>query len=321
MKNFNIEAYLEGRLSKAEQQAVEREMNQNPTFRTAVEDHQQVIDLLEGQSVRNLVKNALEEGQPISNPPTGNFWSQWKLWLFLPLFLVIGGVYFLQKSMDSVEPAPVSPKIETPVVPLKEEIIQDDPKKEEAPIIEKSESVKSEKTKSNPPPKPKKDPVPIAKTEKPSSLPPAVPPSNVRGEKKETEWNKFIESIWWTDLPIENQEFGDNFSATAELLKDQEYEMAFVQLRRLERKLPQNDTLLFLKGYCFTQLKEGEQAIKSFDKIAQLPPNWQQVEEAYRALSLLLMGKPEAAKPLFEKITSDKEHPFFLRSKGILDKY
>jgi tetratricopeptide (TPR) repeat protein len=86
-------------------------------------------------------------------------------------------------------------------------------------------------------------------------------------------------------------------------------------LQRLERKLPENDTLRLLKGYCLMEMGEGAEALIYFEKLKGKKPDWELTLEWYRGLSSLLTGDKEQAMAIFSKIAAEPRHPYREQSK------
>lgn len=299
MKQHDIIAYIEGDLKGAELEAFEFELQQNPDFVKEVELYQQLAADIEIQTIRETVTTALKDED---KPPRRRFPPSWILGIGIILLLVIAG-YSIFEIKPTTEPAPA---LELPVenpsalpeseVPVKEEIPSGAPKKEE------------KKTKAS---------QPIAENQPSAELPsPLFPPPNIRGSNQDNEaWKAVLNQIWYTEYPPSAIQFEAPFDKVDQLLKDRAFSKAYVRLQLLERKMPENDSLFYLKGYCLLEMGEGTEALRYFDYLADKQADWNAHLQWYRGLSNLLSGKQEQAMSTFKTISSESGHPFQLHAK------
>lgn len=131
-----------------------------------------------------------------------------------------------------------------------------------------------------------------------------------------------LNKIWYTDYPPTGFAASGHFEKADELLKNRDFTGAYVQLQRLERSLPANDTLRFMKGYCLLELGEGAEALAYFDGMDLRQPAWKMQVEWYRGLGALLTGDSKKALTTFRKIGDTPGHAYRKQGKkaaGLLD--
>ncbi len=160
--------------------------------------------------------------------------------------------------------------------------------------------------------------VPMASNQSPQGLPDSrYPAPNIRGENSEEDkaWQTRLNQIWYTDYPPNGLVVTDTFKKADQLLRARDFTSAYVQLQRLERNLPANDTLRFLKGYCLLEMGEGTEALTYFEKLEQRHPDWEMQLQWYRGLGLLLTGDQQKALIIFKDISSVARHTYQQQSK------
>jgi hypothetical protein len=139
----------------------------------------------------------------------------------------------------------------------------------------------------------------------------AAPQVMLRGDDTNTNATQLLlNQIWYTDYPLKNRSAGGVFTESDQLLKARNFADAYIQLQRLERKMPQNDTLRYLKGYCLMELGQGNEALPYLESLQGHVPAWDAQLEWYRGLSLLQSGKKEAALSLFKQIANRGQPPY-----------
>ncbi|MBK8561942.1 MAG: hypothetical protein IPN76_00955 [Saprospiraceae bacterium] len=147
-------------------------------------------------------------------------------------------------------------------------------------------------------------------------LPPPADFPNLRGEDVEAyELKKLLDQVWYAQYPPAGFKLDGAFEEADALLMGREYEKAYGKLQRLERKLPDNDTLRMMKGFCLMYMGEGTEAIRYFDAVGEQPLPTQQLLEWYRGQCLLLSGKREDALVVFRKIAADPKHSYQRQGK------
>lgn len=160
-------------------------------------------------------------------------------------------------------------------------------------------------------------PRPIAENQSTKALsPPLFPSPNIRGSNQENEaWKALLNQIWYTEYPPANMQFDAPFDKVDQLLKERDFSKAYVRLQLLERKMPENDSLHFLKGYCLLEMGEGTEALRYFDYLADKQANWNGHLQWYRGLANLISGAQEPAVANFRTIQSQTGHPFQAEAK------
>lgn len=324
MKQFDIEAYLESELSQKELQAFEQEMQQNKELAQEVQLQKVLAGDLKTQLLREHITAALSEGAGHleNDQPSGS----------LPWTTILGGLavlltaiafLFLFNQKETTEtpttiPDPVTQQEDPPTtetVPpsstdekTKEPITEPVPPKEDKPAPAK----KKEKKKTQPQKPPVKKSYPIAEAKPlPDLRPPSHPSPQVRGGSEEdTEHKALLDAVWYTDFPPANTTFEAPLDKSFDLLKERDFTSAYVRLQMLERKMPDNDSLFFLKGYTLLEMGEGVEAFNYFNKIKQPPADWQAHIDWYKGLAYLLAKDPTQAATVFGTIKEKEKHPF-----------
>jgi len=163
----------------------------------------------------------------------------------------------------------------------------------------------------------KRESGPIAQNNAPDRLPsPRFPSPNIRGENSEDKaWKALLDQVWYTEYPPAGIELSETFEKPDQFLKNRDFSTAYVQLQRIERKMPENDTLQLLKGYCLMEMGEGADALAYFEKIKGKNSKWEPTLQWNQGLSLLLTGDKEKALSAFRQIAAQPKHPFQAQSK------
>lgn len=168
-------------------------------------------------------------------------------------------------------------------------------------------------------------PVPIASAEpETTELPPppyAAPTRSLRGANAEetAALGDILDQLWYVTYPLEGMEPGDRFAELDSLLQNRVFTRAFINVRRLERELPANDTLRLLKGYTFLEMGQGKEALESFDAVEVIPPRARWQLEWYKGLAQLLAGEEAAARQRFQLILSEGPRPYADSAQKALD--
>lgn len=322
MQEYDIPAYLEGRLEGDELEAFEQELRNNPSFAGEVRLAQNLAEDLEAQALRRKVRETLAKPAPAPGP---NLLFRWLLALAIlaALFLAL---YFLlpdgkqepsrrqstEKSSSSEQPAggsatrtePTEPKMEMKEIPEEEaEPLELPQARAEQPEEERPEL--------------------LAEAERSAPLPdPQFPSPQLRGEESEEnkQWQSFLDRIWHTSYPPEGLSFSrPPFEKADALLKERNFSKAYVRLQMLERKLPANDTLSYLKGYCLLELGQGDGALRYFRELKESKPEWKSFLDWHHSLALLQSGAREEAYKEFEAIAKQPQHPFREQAQKALD--
>ena len=163
----------------------------------------------------------------------------------------------------------------------------------------------------------KKENGPIAQNKVPDRLPsPRYPSPNIRGENSENKaWKALLDQVWYTEYPMLDLRSSETFGKADQSLRTRDFSAAYVQLQRLERKMPENDTLRLLKGYCLMEMGEGAEALTYFEKIKGKNVSWEPTLQWNQGLSLLLTGDKEKALKAFRQIAAQPRHPYQAQSK------
>jgi tetratricopeptide (TPR) repeat protein len=119
-----------------------------------------------------------------------------------------------------------------------------------------------------------------------------------------------LDQLWYTDYPIPGLQPTGAFAETDQLLNRREFTTAYARLDRLERKLPDNDTLRYLKGYCLLELGQGAEALAYLEPLQGRVAAWNAPLDWYQALGLLQSGQQDKARAAFRRIAAQNGHPF-----------
>lgn len=224
-------------------------------------------------------------------------WERKRTWRRILLGCTIAGLFGLAVFVwvnTERTPAPPSniqePVQETPVIEPSQ------PAEKEAVLPEEKEV------------KPERQPIAAAEPSEEQLTAPQTFP-NLRGEAA-TEMKKWLGQIWFAQYPFPGMKPSEVFGEADALLKGREYEKAYSKLQRLERQVPDNDTLRILKGYCLMYLGEGAEALRYFDGVEEQPLPVRQLLEWYRGQCLLLSGDKAGALAAFKAMADSPGHGY-----------
>jgi hypothetical protein len=300
MKGFDIIAYIENNLTGPELEAFEKELKQNPDFAREVRLQRQLTEDIEVQMLRNTVSKALSKpAQPSRLLP------RW-LWILGPFGVVLALlVIYWQFSSPEAPGADTGstaiPTLEAPTSPFIDPVEDEEsPDLEELPIQQEIQEEKDNTSR------------PIAEIQPTDAIPaPLYTAPNVRGAQQENKAKKaLLDALWYTEYPPAGMQFAAPFDQIDQILKDRNFSKAYVRLQLLERKIPKNDSLSYLKGYCLLEMGEGAEALQYFSSVEDREQAWAPYLEWYRGLAYLLTGAEKEAINHFESIRFDTEHPF-----------
>lgn len=146
--------------------------------------------------------------------------------------------------------------------------------------------------------------------------PPRFPAPVLRGENNDDPAQKaLIDQVWYTDYPPDGFTAKGRLEQTDALLKARNFNEAYVQLQRLERSMPANDTLRFMKAYCLLEMGEDAEALTYFEGLESRHATWAAYVEWYQGLAQLIAGDRKQALAIFKKIAVERGHKF--RKNGI----
>lgn len=320
MKNFDIEAYVEGKLSATENRTFEKEMAKNEDLAAAVNMHRQLAKDLQNIGLSNTIRAALSEKVPSPVASTKGKWSKWLTATALLILLLIGFFGISKFSQKEKQNPITTPPIEIEENQSLENQNQNQFKPTEPSIPEKrlDQTEKKQDKETKQPVLPENEPIAIA-DDIPSLAPPLHPSPNLRGNSQDNEaWKEFLDKIWYTEYPISGLVLTKDFAQVDAELLERNFAKAYVRLQRLERKMPQNDTLQLLKGYCLIEMGEGQEALVNFENLEDNHPEWAMYLEWNRGLANLLKGEKEIAKMAFQLISKQEKHPYQQEAKKAL---
>lgn len=240
------------------------------------------------------------------------FWS--KIAALAAALLVVGALFFY--FFNQKKAAPVVPQQEQ-VLPqvienqkTESEVLPETKPSEQTEPANQNSKIQPQKTETQPQ---KNKPEPIAKhpeTDFEKKYKRQIAPT-VRGENRtDPARQKLLDQIWITDYPPMGMNFNEQFADVDKLLQSRAFSGAYVRLQRLERTLPANDTLIFMKAFCLLEMGEGEAALSNFDQLQGRQVAWQPSVRWLRGLAFLLAGKDDEALDLFRKIAGSDGDPF-----------
>lgn len=153
---------------------------------------------------------------------------------------------------------------------------------------------------------------------------PAPEGTMIRGDADENKaLKRLLDQIWYTDYPLTGLKTSQSYTKADESLKKRDFNAAYLELGRLEGQMAQNDTLLYLKGYCLMEMGEGEEALAGFDKLQGRHADWEPQLQWYRGLAMLLADEREKALALFKQLEARSKHPYRRQAEkatGLLSK-
>lgn len=276
----DFDKYLSGEMNEEERRRFEQAMADDPALQAEWQVWEGLRQLRQEKKVAEVAV-------------ARKAWERQRLFRRLLMGCALAGLFVLavfvffknEKTPTVTAPPGQNAPTEQPVQPTEKEDVE--------PVLPQKKETKQ---------------APIAAT-KPSGN--TYPAPNVRGENAGNKaWKALLDQVWHTDYPPAGAVFDEPFGQADQLLKDRDFNKAYVNLQQLERSLPDNDTLCFMKGYCLMQMGEGAEALAYFEKIETPPPAWEPQLQWYRGLSLLLAGEKEKALAAFRGIASAPQHPY-----------
>lgn len=271
----NIERYLSGDLSVSEKEIFEKSLLSDPKLAEAVDQHQQMIERLDGVRLRKKVQeNILSQ---TTYPKTG-ITALGFLVIAASITLLILTAWFLFKSENEVTPFPQensNPSIidsiyEKRMIPIKVDT-SGNPKNNEI----QDTTVKS---------------IPSARFLTLANAFLIFPTMGINRNITEPEKNK------------------DVFTEAMELYNKKEYQKALNIIMLKNSHNPQEEEI-FLKAHIYFQLMKFDLASNHFTKLTEsyqfkYEANWNYL------LCQLALGKLTKVNLILDKIIADKDHPF-----------
>lgn len=283
-----LEQYLSGKLSDEERRRLEEKIATDPALQTELR-------------VREGLRQMRLEAKVAQAGTSRKQWERHRNWRRILMGCTIAGLLglaiFVWVKKEPLPPTlPSNRWLNQEAAPASEPLQPTD-KEEIAPVLPEKKTSK-----------PRLQPIAEAQPSDDQLPPPANLP-NLRGEEVEAkELKNLLNQIWYAQYPLSGLKLDAAFADADAHLMGQEYEKAYGKLQRLERKLPDNDTLRILKGHCLMYMGEGIEALRYFDGVGEQPLPTQQLLEWYRGQCLLLAGKREDALVVFRKIAADPKH-------------
>ncbi len=276
MKPFDIEAYLAGDLPPDERTRIEAEMAQNPAFRAEVEQLRDLAMHLREQRVRERVVKALLEKPAPESPRISRRWR----FLLAGLFVcMLAGAWWQYRKVFN--PSPENLPVKTDPPPSVQEDTIPDLKQLEKPIAQHEAKNKHSQT-------------------------PDFTGGNmfVRGgnDTLSPELQKLLEATWFSDFDTTKNHYSPRFQSITTYLDQRDFATAFLALHVLEKETPDNDTLLYLKGYCLLEMHEGAEAARYLTRLDVPGKPWQAEALWYGGLAYLLNGEQPNAKSRWQKL-------------------
>lgn len=280
-----FDKYLSGQMSDEERRSFEKKLAEEPAWQAEllVREGLQQLRIREATAAATQLRKRYERRARL----------QRIAWAGITAVLVLGALVwrYFPKSTGSA-PAP-RPSIESP-----------------------ADSVSTQP----PGPAPSPGPVIAEKQQDASAADPFLPTPDVRGSNADTgDWPARINELWHTVYPPANGQLSETFAAADTLLRQSNFALAYVRLQRLEMRLPANDTLRLMKGYCLLEMREGAEALQYLENLETRQPEWKTYLEWHRGLALLLAGDRTAATQEFRAIAAQADHPFATQARKALD--
>ncbi len=290
----DFEKYLNGEMTEGERRRFELALTDDPVL-------QAELRVREGLRQLRLQKKVDEVAAARKDLERRGNWR----WVMLCCAIagLVGLAVFVWVKQQAVPPTPPSSQWPTQEAPAVEPSHQTE-KETTAPILPEKKEAKPGRR-------------PIAEAQ-PSggSLPPPADLPNLRGEEVEAkELKNLLDQVWYAQYPLQGMKPVEVFAEADTLLMGREYGKAYAKLQRLERKLPDSDTLRILKGYCLMYMGEGADALRYFERIKAPQDPWKPLLEWYRGQCLLLAGRREEALVVFKKIAADPKHLYQSQGK------
>ncbi|MCR9102392.1 MAG: hypothetical protein NXI25_20720 [bacterium] len=297
-----IDKYLSGEMDAHEQAAFEKKMQHDPALSKEVEGLRLLTGAIEDAILEDRVSEALS-GIPAPGTPKRSFW--WTGALLLAVAAIIAIAIYPFAPPGAADPA------DQPAIPPQTATDSSGAEERRPPLPPETEEEQT-------------PPGPIA-ANTPAEASVAAPPHpapTLRGNGQETDTARqaILNSVWHAPYPPGNLSLNSRFSQVHALLQNRNFSKSYSRLQLMERRIPDNDTLFFLKGYCLLESGEGDAALSYFDRIQDKQPFGADLLEWYRGLSLLLMGKDEEAKRAFLKIAERPDHLFRPYAASALEK-
>ncbi len=291
----DFDKYLSGEMSDGERQQFEQALADDPVLQAELQVRVGLRQLRLEKKVREVSTARMA-------------WERKRIWRRILLGFAIAGLFglaiFIWFNTGKTPPPPSNiqeTEQETPVG----DPLQPAEKEKNVPVLPE------EKTR-----KPKRQDIAEAQQSNDQLPAPQVFP-NLRGEgAAATEIKNLLDQIWYAQYPPSGMKPTGVFAEADALLMEQEYEKAYAKLQRLERKLPENDTLNILKGYCLMNLGEGTEALRYFGGAEEQPLPVRQLLEWYRGQCLLLSGDKAGALAAFKAIAGNPGHGYQRHSKN-----
>lgn len=302
MKQSEIEAYINGELSKEELVAFEKAMAENPELAMEVNTLRQLTEDVELQVLREQVAMALEDKPTLPRVRPLYWW-----WVGSLIIVLAGGLYYYNTSGDTqsvlvpnhetkekLSPAPSeNEQVDEINTPVEEAIPKQEVSTEEGPIA-------SQKTISD-------------------LTPPPYPSPTVRGQQEVDEnWKALLDQVWYTNYLPKDYKLSTSLKQADSLLQNRDFPAAYVRLKTLERQLPDNDTLQMMKGYCLLEMGQGQEALYYFNELESAHPDWKDYLDWHRGLACLIMKDKQQAVQWMNKVVSEEDHLYIRQAQRAL---
>lgn len=292
----DIEKYLADEMTGEERTAFEAEMERNPALAEEVNFVRQLAEDIETAALDERVKEATHG--LLSRRPGKSKYLWWWSTLAVVGLLVVALLIF-QKDKTQTQPLALPPATAPTVDSLRQ--VPPQPGTGQPSSQEPAE----EKTKVQPN-------RPIAQNQPVEELYLPMHAPRLRGSSASVDSSRqaLLDAVWYTEYPPKGLHVNETFQQVDGLLRQRDFSKSYARLQLLERKMPANDTLFFLKGYCLLEQGEGSEALRYFDRIRTQSPVGKDLLEWYRGLAFLLLGEDGNAKKIFTTISGNPAHAF-----------
>lgn len=291
----DIEKYLADEMNAEERAAFEAELERNPALAKEVNFIRQLTEDIETAALDERVKAATKGLLPVRSKKSTYVW--WSAFALAGLLIV--AMFIFQKDKTTPQQM-VVPPVKTPttdslrLMPPKVETGQPS-----------SPKAAEEKTKGRPN-------RPIAQNQKDENRYISMNAPRLRGSNAslDSSGQVRLDAVWHTEYPPKALKLSETFRQVDGLLQQRDFSKSYARLQLLERKIPANDTLFFLKGYCLLEQGEGGEALRYFDQIKNKSLAGNDLLEWYHGLAFLLLGDDGNAKKIFTTISANPAHAF-----------
>ena len=300
MDKFDIEAYLDGRLSEEDRVKFEQELKNNASLAKDVSIQKLLRTDLQQLSLRERIKAALNTDESQNDLPKQGYIKWIVIGLLLAVLTYVGfHMVSSQSKNEDNNPTLQEPTTQETLGPITQDSTLLNPidiKKEVQQPGNHNKEIESNNPKAE-------SRVIYAQDVKQNQIK-TNPYGELRGsESEKSDKSKIIEDNW-KSLPIPNHLFSEKTTKVLELLNDKTPEKAYVRLQILERSYPKNDTIKWIKCFTLLELREGGEVLSILQNLDPTEIKLTNHKKWYKAMSYFLVNDIENAKIELEELSS-----------------